>query len=86
MYRRDPEPLRFFKGLVPMYVYEDAKYIVRKLGLGGRAGALAAIMYSCKRFGVSFNQELLRLAGVDRGRVYRLSSSPRGARTSETSS
>ena len=72
MYRRDPEPLRFFKGLVPKYVYEDAKYIMRKLGLGGRAGALAAIMYSCKRFGVSFNQELLRLGGVDKGRVYRV--------------
>lgn len=72
MYRGEPGALKFFKSLSPGHVYEDARYIMEKLGLGGRAGALAAIMYSCKRFGVPFDNELFRLGGVGRSRVYRV--------------
>jgi len=71
MYRKDPEPLRFFKGLIPKYVYEDAGYIMKKLRLGSRAAALAAIVYSCKRHGVPVPAELARLINTDRKAVHR---------------
>jgi len=71
MYRRDPEALRLFRGLVPRYVYEDAGNIMRRLGLGGRAAALAAIIYSCKRHGVPVPAELARLINTDRKAVHR---------------
>ena len=72
MYRRDPEPLRFFRGLIPKYVYEDARYIMRKLRLGGRAGALAAIMYSAKRYGVPLPSEVVYFINVEKRTVYRV--------------
>lgn len=72
MYRRDPEPLRFFRGIVPKYVYEDAVYIMRRLGLGGWTGALAAIMYSCRRFGVPLPPEIVYFINMDRRSVYRV--------------
>ena len=44
--------LRFFRDLVPKYVYDDAGYIMKKPLLGGRRGTLAALTYSAKRYGV----------------------------------
>lgn len=72
MYRRNPEPLRFFKGLIPKYVYEDAGRIMRRLGLGGRAGALAAIMYSAKRYGVPLPSEAVYFINAEKRAVYRV--------------
>ena len=72
MYRRDPEPLRFFKGLIPRYVYEDAGYIMRRLRLGDRAGALAALMYSAKRYGVPLPSEVFYFINSEKRTVYRV--------------
>ena len=72
MHRQDPEELRFFQGLVPRYVYEDAGYIMRKLRLGGRAGALAAIMYSAKRYGVPLPAEVFYFINAEKRTVYRV--------------
>ena len=72
MYRKDPEPLRFFRGLVPRYVYEDAGYIMRGLGLRGRAAALAALMYSAKRYGVPLPTEVFYFIDYEKRSVYRV--------------
>jgi len=72
MYRKDPEPLRFFRGFIPKYVYEDAGHIMRRLRLGGRAGALAAIMYSAKRFGVPLPVEAVYFINAEKRTVYRV--------------
>ena len=71
-HRKDPEPLRFFRGLVPRYVYEDAGYIMRKLGLRSRTGALAALMYSAKRYGVPLPAEVFYFIDSEKRAVYRV--------------
>lgn len=72
MYRRSPKSLRFFRGLIPRYVYEDAGHIMRRLGLGGRAGALAAIMYSAKRYGIPLPSELVYFINTGKRAVFRV--------------
>ncbi len=45
---------------------------MRKLGLGGRAGALAAIMYSAKRYGVPLPAEVFYFINSEKRAVYRV--------------